>query len=72
MGVISAAVFGTLAAKLWAMQVLKSSEYSSAAEQNLYSTAYTPAPRGIIYDADGVALVKNRSVFTFLAEADVA
>lgn len=72
MGVISAAVFGTLAAKLWAMQVLKSSEYSSAAERNLYSTSYTPAPRGIIYDADGVALVKNRSVFTVLAEADVA
>ena len=72
MGVLAAAVFGSLTAKLWSMQVLQSAQYANQAEENLYTTVYTPAPRGIIYDADGVALVKNRSTLTVLASAEVA
>jgi penicillin-binding protein 2 len=72
MGVLAAAVFGSLSAKLWSMQVLHSAQYSDQARENLYTTVYTPAPRGIIYDADGIALVKNRSSYTVLASADVA
>ncbi len=72
MGVLAAAVFGSLTAKLWSMQVLQAAQYSNQADENLYTTVYTPAPRGVIYDADGVALVKNRSSLTVLASADVA
>lgn len=72
MGILAAIVFGSLAAKLWSMQILQSSQYARKARENLYTTVYTPAPRGIIYDADGVALVKNRSSYTVLASSDVA
>lgn len=72
MGVLAAAVFGSLAAKLWSMQIMQAATYARQAEANLYTTVYTPAPRGIIYDADGIALVRNKSVLTILASSDVA
>ena len=72
MGVLAAAVFGSLTAKLWSMQVLSSESYVSESEENQYATVSTPAPRGLIYDAAGVALVKNRSSLTVLADSEVA
>ena len=72
MGVLTAAIFGSLGAKLWSMQVLASESYSSAAQKNKFTVVPTPAPRGYIYDADGVAIVKNRSSLTVLADAEVA
>lgn len=72
MGVLAAAIFGTLAAKLWSMQILSGGSYAEQAEKNLYTTVYTPAPRGRICDADGIALVKNRTSHTILAEPDAA
>ena len=72
LGVLTAAVFGSLSAKLWSLQVLSSSDYSRDAEKNLYSIVSTPAPRGLICDAQGIPLVKNRSSQTVLADADVA
>ena len=71
-GVLAAAVFGSLATKLWSMQVLSSSEYANEALQNKYTTVATPAPRGLIYDSDGLLLVKNRTTLTVLADASVA
>ena len=71
-GAFAVAVFGSLFAKLWSMQVLSSDQYRIEARHNKYSTVATPAPRGYIYDADGVALVKNRSTLTVLADAQVA
>lgn len=72
MGVLAAAIFGTLSAKLWSMQILQASDYRKQAEANLYTTVYTPAPRGIIYDANGVPLVTNRSSYTVIADSSVA
>ena len=72
MGVLTAAVFGSLAAKLWSMQVMQSAQYEQKAEENLYTTVYTPAPRGIIYDYSGIPLVKNNTTYTVLASPDVA
>ncbi len=72
LGVLAAAVFGSLSAKLWSLQVLSSSDYSRDAEKNLYSTVSTPAPRGLICDVQGTPLVKNRASQTVLADADVA
>lgn len=71
MGVLAAGVFGSLAVRLFDMQVLETQTYRTAADQNAYTTVYTPAPRGYIYDADGIAIVKNRSALTVLADADV-
>ncbi|MBR0404817.1 MAG: penicillin-binding protein 2 [Eggerthellaceae bacterium] len=71
-GVLAAAVFGSLTAKLWSMQVLGASAYKSEAMQNKYSTVATPAPRGLIFDSDGLLLVNNKTTITVLAEASVA
>ena len=71
-GVLAAAVFGSLTTKLWSMQVLSSSTYETEAIQNKFTTVSTPAPRGLIYDADGLVLVKNRTTLTVLADASVA
>lgn len=72
MGILAAAIFGSIIAKLWSMQVMQGARYQSKAQENLYTTVYTPAPRGVIYDATGQALVKNKSMFTILARSDVA
>lgn len=72
MGVLAAAIFGSLTAKLWSMQILSSETYRKQADENQYATVYTPAPRGLIYDADGVELVRNRSSLTVLADGEVA
>ena len=71
MTVMSVAIFGALAAKLFSMQVLNSNNYVAAANDNRYTKINTPAPRGYIYDRDGIPLVKNRSSLTILADADV-
>ena len=72
MGVLATAIFGSLAAKLWSLQVLSADTYQNEARQNKYSTVATPAPRGYIYDSNGIALVENRTALTILADAQVA
>lgn len=71
-GALAAVVFGALTAKLFTLQVIGGEEYRREAEENLYTTVSTPAPRGVIYDSEGTALVTNRQVQTVLADADVA
>ena len=71
-GVLVAAIFGSLTVKLWTLQILEGGRYGRDAQENLYTTVSTPAPRGIIYDADGVVLVNNRNILTILAEGAVA
>ena len=72
MGVFAIAVFGTLAAKIFSMQVVSGSDYAKQAQQNLYTSVSTAAPRGRILDANGLALVRNRASLTVLADGDVA
>ena len=73
-GLVAAAVaiFGALSAKLWSMQIAGSEAYAQAAEENLYTTVKTPAPRGCIYDTNGEALVVNRPSQTVVADPEVA
>ena len=66
------AIFGALSAKLWSMQIAGSEAYAQAAEENLYTTVKTPAPRGCIYDTNGEALVVNRPSQTVVADPEVA
>ena len=60
-----------LASKLYFLQIVTRDDLQSAAERNKYKTISTPAPRGLIYDADGVVLVDNRAVSVVLADASV-
>ncbi len=71
-GVIVAGVFAALTAKLFGLQIIDGARYSEESEANLHTTVSTPAPRGVIYDAKGTALVANRQVQAVLADADVA
>lgn len=71
-GVIALGIFGALTAKLFGLQIIEAASYSEEADANLYTTVNTPAPRGVIYDANGIAMVTNRQVQTVLADADVA
>ena len=72
MGVLAAAIFSALGIRLWTLQVLQGGEYSQKAQENLYTTVSTVAPRGYIYDTDGNELVKNRTSLTVLADVEVA
>lgn len=72
LGALGAGILGVLSAKLWTMQILGNSEYADAAEQNLYTTVNTPAPRGGIFDCHGEPLVVNRSTQAVLADPEVA
>ena len=59
-GVLIAAVFGSLTAKLWSMQVLSNKQYVEAANENQYTTIKTPAARGRIFDTQGIVMVDHR------------
>ena len=72
MGVLIAAIFGSLAAKLWSMQVLNASQYMEDSTANQVKTIKTPAARGRVFDAEGIELIGNQVVPTVLADADVA
>ena len=71
LAVLIAAVFGSLSAKLWSVQVLSSEQYVTAAEENQYTTVKTSAPRGRIFDTEGIVLVDNKTNPTILADPDV-
>ncbi len=71
-GVLAAAVFSVLSARLFTLQILEQEEFQEESDLNQYTTVYTPAPRGRILDADGLPLVDNRTSLTVLADAEVA
>lgn len=70
--VLIAAVFGSLATKLWTMQVISSDQYLQASDENQLATIKTPAPRGRIFDTQGIVLVDNKTTSAVLADAEVA
>ncbi len=71
LGALAGVIFGSLTVKLYSLQVLSASDYASDAEDNLYSTVRTPAPRGYICDSQGTPIVKNRTSQTVLADPGV-
>ena len=52
--------------RLWYLQVLEGPQYRYQSENNRIRIADIPAPRGIIYDRNGVPLVENRPAFELL------
>ena len=65
------AVFATLVARLWSMQLINGEDYASQAEANSTTTLYTQAPRGKILDRNGNVLVTNRASLTVVASSDI-
>ena len=66
------ALFGTLLARLWGMQLIDSSSYAQKASANLTREVSTRAPRGRILDRNGNVLVGNRSGLALVATSTVA
>jgi penicillin-binding protein 2 len=55
--------FLLLIMRLWQLQILQGSEYRKLSEANRLRITSIPAPRGIIFDRNGVPLVKNSPYF---------
>jgi penicillin-binding protein 2 len=64
LGVVAMALFASLFARLYDLQIVGQSEYEVQAEANRVRTVQIPAPRGRILDRNGKVLVDNRiSIF---------
>lgn len=61
---IIAAVFIFFCLKLWQLQVMDGDKYRALSESNRLRIVKTPAPRGIIFDRNGTALVKDIPFFS--------
>ncbi|MEV4422216.1 penicillin-binding transpeptidase domain-containing protein [Patulibacter sp. NPDC049589] len=59
-GIIAFGVFAVLFLRLWFLQVLQGDQYVREATSNGARIVRTAAPRGMILDRDGNALVSNR------------
>lgn len=57
-------VFALFALRLWQLQVLDGKKYFQMSEDNHLKVLSVAAPRGIIYDRNGKALVKNEAFYT--------
>lgn len=66
LGLLVAGVFGLLALRVWQFQVVEGTYYRAQAVQQSTRLVTIAAPRGIIYDAHGVPLVRNVPSFNVL------
>lgn len=67
------AMFAALTTRLWFLQVLAAEEYRQDATNNAVRLVTLPAPRGVIRDSSGEALVDNRtSLVLTINRQDVA
>lgn len=69
--IILAIIFGLLATRLFTLQVVRASYYSRLSDENRIRTELIPAPRGIIFDRNNQALVRNTPAFTILQGKEV-
>ncbi|MCL5022254.1 MAG: penicillin-binding protein 2 [Nitrospirae bacterium] len=63
-GYVITALFLILAIRLWQLQILQGNEYRKISEGNRLRIIKVAAPRGIIYDRNGVPLVKNTPYYS--------
>jgi len=59
--VLVVALLATLFGRLWFLQVYSGEGYAEAASANRTRAVVTPASRGEVYDAQGRALIRNRT-----------
>lgn len=58
-GYVLAVGFLIIAVRIWQLQILQGDELRKASESNRLRVIGVPAPRGIIFDRNGIPLVKN-------------
>ncbi len=58
-----ALAFAFLAFQTWYLQTTKGEEFRLLADRNRFRTVTLEAPRGVMYDRNGIQLVRNRSTF---------
>lgn len=61
----------TLILRLFTLQVVRASYYSKLSDENRIRTVIIPAPRGIIFDRNNNALVRNVPAFSVLQDGKV-
>lgn len=61
--IIAGVLFFLLAVRLWQLQVLRGDELRLKSENNRLATVFVAPPRGLIFDRNGLPLVKNRPAF---------
>jgi penicillin-binding protein 2 len=66
-GLAIVAIFGTLAMRLWSLQMISGGSYQKLAEENTTSDVSIPATRGRILDRNGEVLVGNRPSLCVMA-----
>jgi penicillin-binding protein 2 len=59
--IVGMLLFGVVAFRLWYLQILTGDEFADNSVRNRVRTVIIEAPRGGIYDRNGVPLVKNRA-----------
>jgi len=62
--ILVAGAFVVLLGQLWYLQVLEGSRFRDMSEKNRIRVRPVAAPRGILFDRNGLALVDNRPAFT--------
>lgn len=65
-----AALVGTLAARMYYLQVLEADKYGMLAEDNRVSLRLLPPPRGLILDRNGIAMAINQHNYRVLVVAE--
>ncbi|MCX7683085.1 MAG: penicillin-binding protein 2 [Anaerolineae bacterium] len=66
LGLLVAGILGLLTLRVWQFQVVEGAYYRAQAVQQSTRLITVAAPRGIIYDANGVPLVRNVPSFNVL------
>jgi penicillin-binding protein 2 len=59
--IVTFALFGVLAFRLWFLQILSGDAYVAVAKDNRVREVKVEAPRGVVYDRNGKILVENRA-----------
>jgi len=67
-GIVFGVFLGVLGIRLWTMQVTEVNAYEEKAEQQQVRVVTTPAPRGDIYDTNGVKLAGTRSALAVVVD----
>ena len=57
-------IFFLLTSRLWYLQIVQGQKYAAMADGNRIRWVRTPAPRGRMFDRNGVPLATNRASFT--------
>lgn len=72
LAIVVLVMLGTLAVRLWSIQVVSAGDFTNAAEANRIREVSLPAARGRILDVRGRSLVTNRPTMAVTAQSSAA